>query len=104
MLSNPSGGLVLPAQTGLKLQCPFRPTQMLENGNQVSSRLSREHLDPSPATPHWASGTLNFPLTEPVFGSSSLWRRYALKTEVPVSWVCHVLELSVSSSGKWLHR
>lgn len=52
MLSNPSSGLVLPAQTGLKLQCPFRPTQMLENGNQISSRLSREHLDPSPATPH----------------------------------------------------
>lgn len=43
-----------------------------------------------PGHPAWASGPLNFPLTEPIFGSSSLWRQNVLKTQVLKSWVCHV--------------
>lgn len=46
---------------------------------------------PRPVSRHpaWASGTLNFPLTEPGFGSSSLWRWFVLETQVVKSWVCH---------------
>lgn len=97
VLSNTSGGLALPAQTGLRLAVPLSlHTNVRERvcGNQVSCCLSREHLDPSPGTPHFGLRNAELPLTEPVFGSSSLWRRYVLKTQLPMSWVCYVLKLS----------
>jgi len=86
---------------------PFPPPRPTENkcvedghsppGIQSPGRISQNILS--------GLGTSDFPLTEPVFGSSFCGGDYVLKTQVLKSWVCRVLSCSVSSSGKWgLHK
>lgn len=90
-LSSPAGGSAVPAQADLRLpgSASLHPSVQRTNGHSPPGIQS-----PACISQNILLGLRNsdFPLPEPVFGSSFCGGDYVLKTQVLRSWVCHVLE------------